>query len=349
MDDLELLRGLGRDLEHDPPATLVRQRRRLLDAAESGGRAVGGVRRPSRGTLRWTVVGMVAVVTAALILVPAVFLDRGDVRPAATEERRPVKVNGALNVLLIGSDDRGRGGERADTIVLVHLPKDRKRVRAVSFPRDIVTQLPGCKGRSGKPLPARRGILGGVFTEGGLPCTVKTIETLTRVRVDQAVVVEFAGFKRMVDALDGVEVTLPKAVDDPKSGLRLPAGRHRVNGTQALAYVRVRHGLGDGSDLSRIVRQQRFMASMARRAKERRLRDPVGFAKFLVAAAGSVQAFPPMDAGALRKLADSLAETRIEELSFSMAPTYPSPDDPNRLAWDHGAAVKLFAQFKEGS
>ncbi|WP_051712474.1 LCP family protein [Spirillospora albida] len=341
MDDLELLRGLGRHLEDDPPATLVRQRRRLLDAARGGGRAAGSVRRPHR----WALAGMAAAVTAALILVPAVLLGRGDPGPAATGDRPPARKGGALNVLLLGSDSRGRGGERSDTIVLMRIAADRRSAHALSLPRDTLVRLPSCEA-PGRTVPARRGPIATAFTDGGIACAMKTVESLTGARVDRGVVVEFGGFKRMVSALGGVDVTLPTAVDDPSSGLRLPAGRHRLNGEQALAYVRARRGLGDGSDLQRIVRQQRFMASMARRAEDRRRRDPLRFGAFLAAAAGSVRTAPPLGVGGMRALADDLASIRTEEIAFSTAPVRSAPGDPNRLVLDPARAERVFAQFR---
>ncbi|MFI6518661.1 LCP family protein [Spirillospora sp. NPDC050679] len=338
MDDLKAIRDLGDDLGHEPPAALVRQRQRLLDAA--GGRA------PRRRPGRWPVIGVVAAATAALILVPTVVLRGGD-DPGGTPRREaagaPAKT---LNVLLIGSDARNgsdvRGGlareARSDTLVLAHLPADGKRPRLLSLPRDLMVDLPPC-GRS----PARRGLLNSAFAEGGAACAEAAVEKLSGVRVDRTVTIGFDGFKAMVKALGSVPITLPKAVDDPKSGLRLPAGRHRVTGSVALAYVRTRHGLDDGSDLARIKRQQHFMAALAREAKTMRLKNPVRFAAFLQAAARSVEIRPSMDFATLKRLAETV---ETDTAVFATVPVRRHPRDFNRLALAP-TAPSVFAQFKQ--
>jgi anionic cell wall polymer biosynthesis LytR-Cps2A-Psr (LCP) family protein len=160
------------------------------------------------------------------------------------------------------------------------------------------------------------------------------------------VVIDFEGFKKMVDALGGVEITLPTAVKDRKSGLNLPQGRHLVRGAQALAYVRARHGLGDGSDLDRVKRQQQFLASMARKAREMMSRDPLRFARFLAVAADSVESTPKLDAGTLRSLTRGFDKS--DGAGFHTIPVRPAPSDPNRLVVDEPAARRVLAPFGKG-
>ncbi|WUI00796.1 LCP family protein [Spirillospora sp. NBC_00431] len=345
MDDLELIRDFGRDLEHEPPASLLRQRKRLVDAATEPGRRRRG---PGRWTLFGTAAAMAAaVVTAAAILVPALVMDGRDGRPTVTETTVPWRVK-TLNVLVIGSDAR-RGGDlaRSDTLFLMHVPADRKDIRAVSFPRDSLVNIPACRDAGGKTVPARRDMISTAFASGGAACARKTVESLTRVRIDQTVVIDFGGFKGMVDALGGVDVTLPRSVDDRASGLRLPAGTHRLNGTEALAYVRTRHGLGDGSDLDRIKRQQYFMAQMVRQAKDVQSKHPTRFLKFLAAASRSVKATPRWDLRSLEALARTFEKTGVDDFEFRTVPVRPAPEDPNRLVWDRKAAERLFATFRD--
>ncbi|MEV4003432.1 LCP family protein [Actinomadura sp. NPDC049753] len=350
MDDLDLIRGLGRDLEHEPPS-LARQRGRLLDEARHGRRGMArwtgmagltgmaGVRGMAgvKGMARWTLLGVVAAVTAAAILVPAVLLHGRDARPAATGSTAPT-AGGALNVLVIGLDARYAGASRSDTLMLVHVPADRKRPRMVSIPRDVLVPMPACGRAGGRPATINT-----AFPRGGAACTRRTVESLTGVRIDQTVVIDFGGFARMVDALGGVEVTLPTAVDDSKSGLELPAGRHRLRGKQALAYVRTRHGLGDGSDLDRVRRQQQFLASAARQAEVVMAKDPIRFARFLAVAAGSIESTPKLDAGALRTLARGYDGSG--GVAAATIPVRPAPSDPNRLVVDEAAARKVLAPF----
>ncbi|NYE16870.1 LCP family protein [Actinomadura citrea] len=334
VDDLDLIRGLGRDLEHEPPPSLARQRSRLLDEARRGRRAT----LRWTGMLRWTLLGVVAVVTAAAILVPAVVLHGRGERPTATGSTAPAAAR-ALNVLVIGLDARHGGLSRSDTLMLVHVPADRKRPQVVSIPRDVLVRIPAC-GRT----PARQATVNTAFPLGGAACTRRTVEALTGARIDQTVTIDFGGFTRVVDALGGVEVTLPKAVDDRNSGLDLPAGRHLLNGTQALAYVRVRHGLGDGSDLDRVRRQQRFLASLARQAKALSTQNPLRFARFLTVAAGAVESTPKLDAGALRTLARGFDGSG--GVAAATIPVRPAPSDPNRLVVDEAAARRVLAPFR---
>ncbi|MQY06892.1 LCP family protein [Actinomadura macrotermitis] len=337
MDDLKMLRDLGRDLEHEPPASLVRQRQRLADAA-SGRR--GALRRPGG----WTLLGVVAVVTAALILVPTVLL-RGSERAPAGTQKIGKTAHRTLNLLVLGSDKRGFGAPRTDTMLLVHLPADRRNAKVVSLPRDLMVPIPACK-KGGQVIPARASaLLNSAYTLGGVQCAIKTVESVTGIRIDQTLTIDFGGFKDMVDALGGVEVTLPQSVNDSKSGLRLSAGRHFVKGKVALAYVRARHGLGDGSDLDRVKRQQRFLAALSRRARGQVFKDPAGVAAFARVAARSIDAVPRLGLTEYQDLARSLEHTDPGEVDYSTVPCGPSPKDPNRLALTPEAA-EVFARFR---
>lgn len=333
MDDLDLIRDLGRSLEHPPPPSLGRQRNRLLDASRRRRRVPG----------RWTLLGVVAAVTAAAILVPATIFHGRDASPLATRTTAPA-TGAPINVLLLGSDARIDGyPPRSDTMILVHVPADRQRVHAVSIPRDSLVPIPACR-VGGKTLPARVGLINSVFPIAGVSCVVKTLEMLTGVRIDRTVVIDFAGFRRMVDAVGGVPVRLPVSVSDPKSGLRLPPGEHRLDGRQALAYVRLRHGLGDGSDLARVKRQQQFLAAFMREVKTRMDGNPVWLAKFLAVAVGSVETTPRMDVGELRTLVSAFGKGGTVELDT--VPVRPARQDPNRLEWDSRRADRMFATFK---
>jgi LCP family protein required for cell wall assembly len=334
MDDLDLIRDLGRDLEHEPPPSLVRQRNRLLDSTRRRRRVPG----------RWTLIAVAAAVTAAAIVVPAMVFHGRDANPVATRTTAPLKGRG-LNVLLIGSDERGDGySPLSDTLMMVHVPADRREVRAVSVPRDSLVGFPACALPKGKDVRGRQAPISSIFGMGGATCTEKTLESLTGVRIDQTVVIGFGGFARMVDALGGVRLTLPRPVSIPRSGLRLSAGAQRLTGKQALAYVRARHGFGDGSDLDRIPRQQQFLAAFVREAKERMRANPLWFAKFLALAAGSVETVPKLDAGGLLTLARGFPADA--SIGFDTVPVHPAPSDQARLVWDQEGAKRTFAPFR---
>jgi LCP family protein required for cell wall assembly len=266
---------------------------------------------------------------------------------------RPPKVAGtAMNILVVGSDQRdGRNakygrvaGERTDTIMLVHVSSERDNAMVISFPRDSLVQLPACRATRG--LPGQRSHLGMInesFNSGGIGCTWKTIETLTHIHIDHFVKVDFTGFKSMVDAVGGVEVCLPRRVDDDKALLHLPAGRQTLDGEQALGYVRARYSLGDGSDIGRIQRQQMFIASLVKEAVSgETLTDPVRLLSVLDAATKAVTTDRGLTAGVMKDLALSLRDLDVGKIRFITIPWHYSLTQPGRVEWVRPQASRLF-------
>ena len=244
-----------------------------------------------------------------------------------------------LNILVMGSDTReGQGdafgsaalieGARSDTTLLVHLAADRQHVVVVSIPRDLLVTLPSCTMADGSTSYPYQDRFNAAFSIGGPECTIRTVSALTGLPIHHFVVVDFAAFQRTVDTLGGVEVCLTEAVDDPKAGLSLPAGVSRVGGEQALAFVRARESLGDGSDLARIERQQAFLASLVREATSRALLvDPLRLIRSLDAATQSLT----MDAGLAwlprtASIARSLASIEPASVSFVTLPNVYNDD-----------------------
>ncbi len=202
------------------------------------------------------------------------------------EEATPLdqKAGKPLNILLLGSDVRsgksdidgsGKSGKvegmRSDTTMLVHVSADRKRVEVVSIPRDTLVPIPSCTLDTGKTTrPQSEGMFNSAFQIGGAngdvnsaaACTIKTVEAMSDVLIDGYVVLDFASFQDVVNTLGGVEMCFQTKVEDSYSGLNLPAGCHNLMGLDALALARARHGLGDGSDVSRIDRQQELVGKI---------------------------------------------------------------------------------------
>ncbi|MEV4747614.1 LCP family protein [Streptosporangium sp. NPDC049248] len=327
MDDLKMLRDLGAELEHRPPATLTRRRDRLLTARSRRRLRVG-----------WPTMGLAAAATVVAVTVPTLVLNSGEsVTPAGG---RPVKVTGALNILVVGTDSQAgsprfrTGGARSDTILLAHLPADRKRITFVNLPRDSIVRIPACG-----TVPARRDMINSAFNKGGLTCTVKTVETLTDLRIDHAMEFDFQAFKEVVDALGGVEVRLPKPVNDPKAKLTLPAGKSMLSGEQALAYMRLRN-YGDGSDIQRIKRQAALMQAMLKKARQG-ITGPARLQSFLSAATRSIKS--DMGLGTMAVIAESARESQA---AFLMVPWLPAPDDPNKIVWKQPEASELFGDLR---
>ena len=254
-----------------------------------------------------------------------------------------------LNILLLGSDERSGkaaensnvAGRRSDTTILLHLAADRQSAVMVSIPRDTMVPIPSCKRNDGTVVPAQTlAMFNSAFSEAGAVCTIKTVEHLTDIRIDHHVVVDFGGFKDMVDALGGVKVCVPQDVNDPQSHLVLTKGIHNVHGKQALAYVRTRHALGNGGDIDRISRQQAFLGSMVTKIKSKGLLlRPDRLLSFLGAATNSITTDPGLgNLNALRKLAQDVKGIDTKNVTFLTAPNEPFPADPNRVQFKPKAA-----------
>lgn len=264
----------------------------------------------------------------------------GPATPTPSASLPPIESNGEpINILLMGTDTRqGKGnkgygsakeitGNRSDTTILLHIAGDRKSATAVSFPRDTLITLPKCQ-RDGKTVGGYTGRFNEAIELGGPGCTLKAIREMTGLDVTNFMVVDFGGFKRIVEALGGVEICLAEDVNDPKSGLKLSKGRHVVTGEEALAFVRARKTLGDGSDTSRIRRQQAFLSSTLRQVlSSDTLLNPMKLMGVLNAATSSLTADPYLaDLQNLQNLALSMRELKPKDVTFTTMPWYPSDD-----------------------
>ncbi|MFE9412501.1 LCP family protein [Streptomyces sp. NPDC006704] len=273
---------------------------------------------------------------------------------------RPASVvHDAENLLLIGSDSRagnnasyGRddgGSQRSDTTILLHLAADRRSATAVSLPRDLMADLPACgepDGTTSKPQFAQ---FNSAFDIGGAACTIRTVEKMTGVRIDHHMVVDFSGFKDMVDAVDGVEVCLKEPVEDRQAHLKLPAGRQLLHGEQALGFVRSRHGFGDGSDTQRMDRQQQFLGSLIKKVQSNGvLLNPARLYPVLDAATKSLTTDPGLNS--LKDLYDLVSSVRgipTENIRFLTVPRQPYAYDHNRDELVQPDADRLFTQLRQ--
>lgn len=265
----------------------------------------------------------------------------------------------ALNILLMGSDSReGQTskkygdpdlytGERSDTTILLHLSADRSFATAVSIPRDTWVMLPECE-RDGSTVGAFEAKFNTAFEIGGPGCTVKLVEQMSGLTIDNFAVVDFEGFKNVVDALGGVEVCLTSPASDPASDLELPAGTSVVNGEQALSFVRARKTLSDGSDLSRIKRQQAFLSSMIREASSTGLLlNPVKLYSTLDAATSGLTTDPGLaEIDVLRDLALSMRGMAPGDITFLTMPWVERGDGENVLV-DEASAVPLWQSIAD--
>jgi len=242
------------------------------------------------------------------------------------EPDRPARAPGrAQNWLLVGSDrraDQGTtgldakeplwryGAQRADTIMLVHLPADRGRVYLVSFPRDAWVPI---QGQGNAKLNA-------AFSFGGPPLLIATVERLTGVRVDHFAILDFEGFRDMTDALGGVEVRVARTVRDPARKVVWPVGTHHLDGARALDFVRQRYNL-PGGDLGRIKRQQAFLKALAGQVVDRgTLVNPLKLNAFLEASTKAVSVDESLTISRLRSLALQFRSMRAGDIVFLTTP-----------------------------
>lgn len=318
----------------------------------------------------WRVLGWVSVVMSAVLVATSLTayaafrklegnIQYTDVLGLLGKDRPEKPATEAENILLIGSDTRtGQGdakygryiqGARSDTLILLHLSPKHDKALLVSFPRDSIVQLPSCQQENGTMSQPRVARINAAFSTGGPACSWKTIESLTGIHIDHFVEVDFAGFKRMVDALGGVEVCLPEPVHDIKSGLNLSAGPHVVEGEQALAFVRVRHNIGNGSDLGRIKRQQKFMGSMVKKATSTGLLlNPPRLYSFLDAATKSITTDSELGVDGLKRIADSVKGLNARHVTFLTVPVHDTGDGAT-VAWNQPDANQLFAAIRNDS
>lgn len=278
----------------------------------------------------------------------------------AYEKDRPLPIaRDAQNILLIGSDTRsgdnrayGRddgGSQRSDTTILLHLAADRKSATAVSIPRDLMAEIPSCHTADGKATREQFAQFNWAFELGGTACTIRTVEKMTGIRVDHHMVIDFSGFKDMVDAVDGVEVCLKKPVDDADAHLKLPAGRQKLDGEEALGYVRARKSIGNGSDTERMDRQQKFLGALVNKMQSNGvLLNPTRLYPVLDAATKSLTTDPGLDS--LRDLYDLVRGMRnvpTDQVQFLTVPRQSYRADANRDELVQPAADQLFTALRE--
>jgi LCP family protein required for cell wall assembly len=260
--------------------------------------------------------------------------------------------SGPLNILVAGVDIRSGLTRRqqlqlhvgaavssnSDTLMLVHIPADHSYAQVVSLPRDSWVRIPG------------RGMnkINAAFGLGGPRLMVATVEAATGLRINDYVEVNFLGFVKVIDAVGGVNICLPFAVDDSYSGLHLSAGVHHVNGITALEFARDRHSFA-ASDLARINDQQQLLATLlSQSASAGTLSDPFKLQRLLSSVTSAIR----VDQGFnVVSLANQLRGIRPADVAFSTVPlgnlNYVTPTGQSAVLWDDAAATKLFQQLKE--
>jgi len=265
---------------------------------------------------------------------------------------------------MIGSDTRsGENGKiggadpgaRSDTVMVVHISPGRHSVVVLSFPRDSVVPVLQCAPEDGttgqQAEPGQVEQLNSTFAYGGPGCLWHTIEQTTHIRINDFLELTFVGFEKVINGIGGVNVCLPYSVDDPMSGLHLPAGRHHIYGSQALAFWRTREDLGQGSDLQRIERDQLLMVALLHGIeKNNLLKNKTKMLDVLTntARADAITMDSGMTTGKVLEIAQSLDGLSPKSVQFVEVPVVTYPLNDNWVQWapqDNG----LFAAIAHNS
>jgi LCP family protein required for cell wall assembly len=260
-------------------------------------------------------------------------------------------VSGPLNIVVAGVDRRAGltphqqaelhvghvPSSNSDTMMVAHISADRRRVTVVSLPRDSWVNIPG----------HGMGKINSAYGLGGPKLMVATVERNTGLTINDYIEVNFLGFIKVIDALGGVNVCLPYAVNDPYSGLRMSAGVHHVDGITALKYARDRHSFAT-SDLARIRNQQSLLASLLHEAiGSGTLANPFRLRQFVQGALEAVRVNQGLDAAALAAQLRGISTANVRFMTVPLANlNYLSPTGESAVLWDHRAAGRIFAAFK---
>jgi LCP family protein required for cell wall assembly len=259
--------------------------------------------------------------------------------------------SGPLNILVAGIDARtgltpqqeaalhvGHDvSTNSDTLMLVHVPADHSYIQVVSLPRDSWVNIPG---HGMNKINAAIGL-------GGPRLMVATVEAATGLVINDYIELNFLGFVKVIDALGGVNICLPFAVDDAYSGLHMSAGVHHVGGITALEFARDRHSFA-ASDLARIDDQQQLMATILSKAiSTGTLSDPFKLRSVISSVTSAIQVDQGFD---LTSLASQLSGIRPQDVAFTTVPlanlNYETPTGESAVLWDSAAASQLWGQIR---
>jgi LCP family protein required for cell wall assembly len=316
----------------------------------------------------WTTVVTVVAAAAAVVLVSgtsvatiaaAQLATSTRTVPLSTDDQSTAKtadvtaIKGGANILLIGSDtrvgqfdsDEDVEGARNDVTMLVHVSEDHQQLTAVSFPRDLMVPIPACTNpETGTTYPAEASAqFNTALGNGGVSCVVDTVENLTGLTVPYAGLITFDGVIEMSNALGGVDVCVASPIDDTYTGLHLGAGAHSLQGADALAFLRSRHGVGDGSDLARISSQQVFLSALLRQVTSNgTLSNPITLYKLAGAALSNMTLSDGLaQTRTLVGLASALRGMSTSSMLFVQYPVVDDPADSARVIVDEANAHAL--------
>lgn len=269
-----------------------------------------------------------------------------------------------LQILIMGTDTRdganseygssadSAGYGNSDVMILMDISADNKQISMTSFPRDLMVPIPQCTDpKTHKTFPAQSaGQLNSAMQEAGPGCLLDTVNNITGLTIDHFLLADFNAVKELSNTIGGVDVCVNAAIDDPASGLKLNAGTNTVQGEQALAFLRSRHGVGDGSDLSRIKSQQAFLASLARKVRSDGTLTNV---PKMLSIADTITKNLTVDSGlanpqSLMTIGNRLKDVDLSKVAFITVPWAEYAPDPARVQLKEPDAAGLFQAMRDG-
>lgn len=260
---------------------------------------------------------------------------------------------GGFNILIVANDTRqGQDARYGDTDselndvnMLLHVSADHSRAIAVSIPRDTRVTIPDCVDEDGNEVDGSRGVMiNQALSRGGLGCVVSTVEELTDLDIQFAGMITFKGVVELSNAVGGVPVCIDGPLIDAYSGINLPeAGTYTLSGDEAVAFLRTRHAVGDGSDLARNASQRVYLSSLVRTLKSGdTLGDPVKVYQIADVAIRNMTLSESLgNVTTMISLAQALKDIPLEQVQFVQFPTE-YIDGFSRLIPNTGLAEQLF-------
>ncbi|GAA1955339.1 LCP family protein [Agromyces allii] len=326
----------------------------------------------SAAKLAASVVAVVAISGVAVVAFAAVDLVKtATTAPTLTLENEQIlegvpdigAMDGGLNFLLVGSDKRPADGAFGDpeedsailndVTMLVHISQDHTHVEVVSFPRDMLVEVPECPDPAdpnGEPLSALSEVkINTVLSYGGFNCVAATVTQLTGVPIPVGGIVEFYGVAALAQAVGGVEVCIAEQIDDEYTGIHLAPGIQTLSGMEALQFLRVRHGVGDGSDLGRISNQQVFMSALMRKLQtDGTLNDPVKLYAMAKAVLENMSLSSALqNPTVLVSIARAVQDIDLSKVAFVQYPTGYTDDQSAVVPSDSAALVNAALQVDQ--
>jgi LCP family protein required for cell wall assembly len=269
----------------------------------------------------------------------------------------PPSKAGVMNILALGSQTRDGQGpgfgfdpgtDLSDTAMLIHVNATHTKAIVLSIPRDLLVYRPPCRERVGgnAVVPGEQdAMFDSAMNLGGPACAIATVQDMTGIRIDHFIRIDFNGFRTMTDVLGGVEVCVPRpGIHDWRSHLDISPGLHLISGDEALAFVRDRHGIGNGGDLGRIEMQQMFVSSLIKKVMSSgTLENPVTLYQIAEAATKSLTTDPSLGSvQALLSLAETMRALKLKDITFVTLPNELDPANIDRLIPMQPEASEVF-------